>query len=183
MKNIRPFEDYHPEIHDTAWIDPSAVVIGNTHIGAGSSIWPNVTIRGDIDKIRIGENTNIQDNSLLHISHDSEYLPGGAPVIVGNNVTVGHMVTLHGCQVGDYCLIGMGSILLDNAQLESRVMVGAGSLVPPGKKLESGYLYLGNPAKKVRELRQTELDFFEYSAQHYRQLADRHRKTSFPGSL
>lgn len=178
MKNIRPFENYHPQIDDSAFIDPSAVVIGNTHIGAGSSIWPNVTIRGDIHKIRIGKNTNIQDNSLLHISHDSEFLPGGAPLIVGDHVTVGHMVTLHGCQIGNYCLIGMGSILLDNAQIEDQVMIGAGSLVSPGKKLESGYLYLGSPVKQIRKLKNKELEFLEYSAEHYRQLSIRHKETS-----
>ncbi|MGD2118179.1 MAG: gamma carbonic anhydrase family protein [Chromatiales bacterium] len=178
MKNIRPFENHHPQIADDAWIDPSAVVIGDTHIGSGSSVWPNVTIRGDIHKIRIGDNTNIQDNSLLHISHDSKFLPGGAPLIVGNFVTVGHLVTLHGCQIGDYCLIGMGSIILDNAVLDSNVMVGAGSLVPGGKKLESGFLYLGSPAKKVRELKDEELEFLEYSAEHYRQLAIRHRNST-----
>lgn len=180
MKNIRPFEDFYPQIDDTAWVDPSAVVIGNTHIGAGSNVWPNVTIRGDIHKIRIGENTNIQDNSLLHISHDSKYLPGGAPLIIGSNVTVGHMVTLHGCQIGDYCLIGMGSIVLDNAIIEDRVMIGAGSLVPPGKKLESGYLYVGSPVKQARSLKDTEIEFLEYSAENYRELALRHKETSFP---
>ena len=177
MKNIRPFETFYPEIADSAWIDPSAVIIGNTHIGESSSVWPNVSIRGDIHKIRIGENTNIQDNSILHISHDSEFLPGGAPLIVGNHVTVGHLVTLHGCQISDYCLIGMGSIVLDNAVLESHIMVGAGSLVPGGKKLESGYLYLGSPVKKVRKLKEPELEFLEYSAEHYRQLGIRHKKS------
>ena len=180
MKNIRPFEDFYPEIDDSAWIDPSAVVIGDTHIGAGSTIWPNVTIRGDINKIRIGENTNIQDNSLLHISHDSQYMPGGAPLIIGSHVTVGHMVTLHGCRIGDYCLVGMGSIVLDNAILGDRVMIGAGSLVPPAKKLESGYLYLGSPVKQARPLKDSELEFLEYSAEYYRQLAVRHKQTSFP---
>jgi carbonic anhydrase/acetyltransferase-like protein (isoleucine patch superfamily) len=175
MKNIRAFEDFTPQIDDRAWVDPTAVVIGNTHIGAGSNIWPNVTIRGDIHKIRIGENTNIQDNSLLHISHDSQYLPGGAPLIIGSNVTVGHQVTLHGCQIGDYCLIGMGSIVLDNARIQDRVMIGAGSLVPPGKVLDSGYLYVGSPVKQARELKPSELEFLEYSAEHYCELAQRHQ--------
>jgi carbonic anhydrase/acetyltransferase-like protein (isoleucine patch superfamily) len=175
MKNIRDFEDFCPEIDDTVWIDPTAVVIGDTHIGAGSNVWPNVTIRGDINKIRIGEKTNIQDNSLLHNSHDSKYMPGGAALIIGSYVTVGHQVTLHGCQIGDYCLIGMGSIVLDNAQVQDRVMIGAGSLVPPGKVLESGYLYVGSPVKQVRELKPGELEFLEYSAEHYCELARRHR--------
>lgn len=182
MQNIRPFEGIYPTIHDDAWIDPSAVVIGDTHIGAGSSIWPNVTVRGDIHHIRIGDNTNIQDNSLLHISHVSKFLPEGAPLTVGSHVTVGHMVTLHGCQIGDYCLVGMGSVVLDNAVLEPRVMLGAGSLVAPGKRLESGYLYLGNPARQVRELKPQELEFLDYSAEHYRQLAARHRASSITDS-
>ena len=177
MKNIRLFETFYPEIADSAWIDPSAVIIGNTHIGEGSSVWPNVTIRGDIHKIRIGDNTNIQDNSILHISHDSQFLPGGAPLIVGNHVTVGHLVTLHGCQISDYCLIGMGSIVLDNAVLDSHIMIGAGSLVPGGKQLESGYLYIGSPVKKVRKLKEQELEFLEYSAEHYRALGIRHKNS------
>jgi len=180
MKNIRPFEDFFPQIDDSAWVDPSAVVIGNSRIGAGSSIWPNVTIRGDINKIRIGENTNVQDNSLLHISHDSPFLPGGAPLLVGNNVTVGHLVTLHGCQIEDFCLIGMGSIVLDNAQLESHVMIGAGSLVPGNKRLESGFLYMGSPVKQVRELKDEEMQYLQYSADYYQELAQRHKNTSFP---
>lgn len=175
MKNIRTFDDFTPQIHASAWIDPSAVIIGDTHIGAHSNVWPNVTIRGDIHKIRIGEHTNIQDNSLLHISHDSQYLPGGAPLIIGNYVTVGHQVTLHGCRIADFCLIGMGSIVLDNAQVAERVMIGAGSLVPPGKQLESGYLYVGSPVKQIRELKPSELEFLEYSAAHYCELAQRHR--------
>lgn len=179
MKNIRPFEGFQPEIDDTAWVDPSAVVIGNTHIGPGSSIWPNVTIRGDIHKIRIGENTNIQDNSLLHISHDSKFMPGGAPLLIGDNVTVGHSVTLHGCRIGNLCLIGMGSIVLDNARVEDNVMIGAGSLVAGGKQLQSGFLYVGRPAKQIRPLNESEMEFLSYSAENYRKLAYQHRDTSF----
>ena len=178
MKNIRSFEEFTPEIDDTAWVDESAVVIGNTHIGACSSVWPNVTIRGDIHKIRIGEKTNIQDNSMLHLSHDSEFMPGGAPCLIGNSVTVGHSVILHGCQVGNFCLVGMGSVVLDNAVLEDYVMIGAGSLVPGGKRLESGYLYVGSPVKQVRELNSKERAFLQYSADKYCELAHRHRDTS-----
>jgi carbonic anhydrase/acetyltransferase-like protein (isoleucine patch superfamily) len=178
MTNIRHFDNYYPEIDPTVWIDPSAVVIGNTKIGARSSVWPNVTIRGDIHKIRIGEETNIQDNSILHISHDSEFMPGGAPLIIGSHVTVGHLVTLHGCQIADYCLVGMGSIILDNAFVEEQVMIGAGSLVPGGKQLESGFLYVGSPVKKIRKLTDKEKDFLVYSAENYHKLAEKHRTSA-----
>lgn len=178
MSNIRIFDGKQPRIDPGAWIDEAAVVIGDVEIGSGSSIWPHSLVRGDIQAIRIGSGTNIQDGSILHVTHDSPYSPGGQPLLIGNGITVGHRVILHACQVGDHCLIGMGSIVLDGAVLESKVMLGAGSLVPGGKRLEGGYLWLGSPVRRVRELNERELAYLEYSAQHYQQLAERHRRSS-----
>ncbi len=175
MTNIRSFENHTPQIAEDAWIDPSAVVIGDVVIGSNSSVWPLVVVRGDIHRIRIGERTNIQDGSVLHVTHDSRFVPGGHGVTVGNDVTVGHKVTLHGCEIGDYCLIGMGSIVLDGAVVRSHVMLGAGSLVPGGKELESGYLYMGAPVRQVRPLTPKEREFLEYSAGNYMRLGQRHR--------
>ena len=132
-------------------------------------------IRGDIQAIRIGRDTNIQDGSVLHVTHDSPYSQGGKPLIVGDGVTVGHKVILHACTVGDHCLVGMGSIVLDGAVLEPQVMLGAASLVSSGKRLEGGYLWLGAPARRIRRLNERELAYLEYSAQHYVRLARRHK--------
>lgn len=175
MSNIRKFEQHFPKIDDSAWVDESAVVIGDVVIGKNSSVWPGVVIRGDIHSIRIGDNSNIQDGSILHISHDSEFLPGGASLNIGNGITVGHKVILHGCTIEDNSLIGMGAIVMDNSIIQSNVVVAAGSVVPGGKTLESGYLYVGSPARRVRQLTDQEMAFFEYSADHYRNLAIKHR--------
>ena len=176
-RNVRPFDGIHPEIDPSAWIDETALVVGEVRIGADSSIWPKVVIRGDIQKIVIGERSNIQDGSVLHVSHDSEFLPGGAPLLVGDDVTVGHNVILHGCELHDHCLVGMGSIVMDRTVVESHVVLGAGSVGPGGKVLESGYLYVGSPARRARELTEQELEYFGYSAQHYVRLARRHQKS------
>lgn len=174
MTNIRSFEGMTPRIAEDVWVDGTAVVIGDVEIGSGSSIWPGVVVRGDIHRIRIGERTSIQDGSVLHVTHDSRFVPGGHPTLVGDAVTVGHKVILHGCDVGNRCLIGMGSIILDGAAVRSRVMLGAGSLVPGGKVLESGYLWMGSPVKRIRELTEKELEFLEYSARNYHKLGQRH---------
>lgn len=151
---------------------PSAEVIGEIRIGAQSSVWCKAVIRGDVNHIHIGRGTNIQDLSMLHVSHKSAADPLGAPLIIGDYVTVGHSVILHGCEIGDECLIGMGSLVMDKVVIEPRVLVGAGSLVPEGKRLQSGYLYLGRPAKPVRPLTDAELAHFRYSAEHYIRLAE-----------
>ncbi len=174
MKNIRSFEDYIPQLADSVFVDESAVVTGNVSIGEDSSIWPCCSVRGDIHSISIGARSNIQDGSILHVTHDSEYAPGGNKLTVGDDVTVGHNVVLHACTVEDLCLIGMGSIVLDGAVVQSGAMVGAGSLVPPNKVLEGGYMWLGSPVKKIRELTDKEKAFLEYSARHYVKLKDRH---------
>jgi carbonic anhydrase/acetyltransferase-like protein (isoleucine patch superfamily) len=176
MSHLRTFEDHSPVIDAEAWLDPLCLVIGDVHIGALSSVWPGAVIRGDIHRIRIGRETNIQDGSVLHISHDGPFMPGGSPLTVGDRVTVGHKAVLHGCEVHDDCLIGMGAIVMDKAVVESDVMVGAGSLVPPGKTLTSGYLYTGSPARQARPLSEREKEYFAYSAAYYSKLARRHRR-------
>ena len=175
--SIRYFEGHAPSIHTSAFVDEQAMVCGQVTIGADSSIWPMTVVRGDINTIVIGERTNIQDGSILHVTHDSEYAPGGAPLVVGNDVTVGHRVVLHACTVEDLCLVGMGAVVLDGAVIRSGAMIAAGALVSPNKELEGGYLYVGAPARRARELTEQEKRFLKYSAQHYARLKDRHRQT------
>ncbi|MCG7898175.1 MAG: gamma carbonic anhydrase family protein [Candidatus Thiodiazotropha weberae] len=174
MTNIRPFESHQPQIADDAWIDETAVVIGNVNIASQASIWPMSVVRGDVHKIEIGARTNIQDGSIMHVSHDSYYLPGGRTLVIGEGVTVGHRVLLHGCEIADDCFIGMGSTILDGAVLQRGVMLGAGSLVPQGRTLEGGYLWLGRPARRVRVLTEKEREVIAYTAEHYVTLAQRH---------
>jgi carbonic anhydrase/acetyltransferase-like protein (isoleucine patch superfamily) len=152
-------------------VHPRATVIGEVSLGTDASVWPGAVIRGDVNSIVIGDASNIQDGSVLHVSHKTPASPAGGPLVIGARVTVGHTVILHACTIGDECLIGMGSIILDRAVIQKQVLLGAGSLVPEGKVLESGYLYLGRPAKRVRELTAEEIAYFNYSAQHYVQLA------------
>lgn len=173
---IRPFENIYPTLAAGAYIDESAVIIGDVTIGADTSIWPLVAIRGDVQRIHIGARTNIQDSSTLHVTQDNRFNPGGYGLQIGNNVTIGHGVILHGCAVEDYALIGMGTIILDGAIVKERAMVAAGSLVSPGKVLEGRYLWLGRPAKQVRLLTDEELAYLEYSAEHYVRLKNKYEK-------
>lgn len=174
--NIAPYQGIAPQIAASATIHPSAQIIGDVTIGERASVWCNTVVRGDVNFIRIGSETNIQDLCTLHVSHRRPENPGGAPLIIGDRVTVGHNVILHGCEIGDECLIGMGAIVMDQAVLQPRVLLGAGSLVPEGKVLASGHLYLGRPAKLVRALTEEELAHFAYSAAHYVRLAANYRK-------
>jgi len=164
---IRKFAGKSPNIDDSAYIDETALVIGDVTIGADSSIWPMTVARGDVHSIIIGRCTNIQDASILHVTHDGKFSPGGFPLSIGDNVTVGHRVTLHACTVGNNCLIGMSATVMDGAELGDGLIIGAGALVPTGMKLEGGYLYIGTPVRRVRELSEKECDFLEYSARHY----------------
>ena len=174
IMTIRSFQNHSPGIAASAYVDDSALVIGRVSLGAHSSVWPMAVLRGDINAITVGERTNIQDGAVLHVTHDSEYSPGGAALTVGNDVTVGHSVVLHACTLKDCCLIGMGSIILDNAVIHSHAMVGAGSLVANGKEVEGGYLWLGQPARKVRALTEKELAYLSYSADHYVKISQIH---------
>jgi carbonic anhydrase/acetyltransferase-like protein (isoleucine patch superfamily) len=170
--NIRTYRNFAPVLGARVFVDPTAVVIGRVTIGDDASIWPTAVVRGDVHAIEIGARTSIQDGSVVHVTHDGPYAPGGRSTIVGADVTVGHRVTLHACTIGNRCLVGMGSVVLDNVVTEDLVMIGAGSVVPPGKRLETRSLYVGSPARKVRDLTQTEIDFFTYSAAHYVKLKD-----------
>ena len=172
---IRTFEGITPVIAASSFIDETAVVIGNVSIGEDSSVWPMAVIRGDVNSITIGNRTSIQDGSILHVNHDADYNPGGDPISIGSNVTVGHKVMLHGCTIKDRCLIGMSSIILDKVVVESNTIIGAGSLVSPGKTLESGYLYVGSPARQVRKLTDGELAYLDYAADYYADLKLKHR--------
>lgn len=165
--NIAPYLGVAPQIGTGVYLHPTASVAGDVVIGDHASVWPGVVIRGDVNHVRIGSGTNVQDLSVLHVSHKSSWDPGGSPLIVGANVTIGHRVILHGCTIEDESLIGMGSIVMDKVVVQKHVLLGAGSLVPEGKVLESGYLYYGSPAKKVRPLSEAEIAHFMYSARHY----------------
>ena len=173
---LRPYKGILPELGARVYVDDSAAVIGDVHIGADSSIWPMCSVRGDVNFIRIGARTNIQDNSVIHVTHRYPELPEGMAAIIGDDVTVGHQCVLHACTIGNRCLIGMGSIILDGAVLHDGVLLGAGSLVTEGKELEGGYLWLGRPAKRARALTERELAWFEYSAQHYVKLKNDYLK-------
>jgi carbonic anhydrase/acetyltransferase-like protein (isoleucine patch superfamily) len=170
VNNIRPFKNIMPEIASSCYVDAAACVIGDVVIGDNTSVWPMVVIRGDVNSIRIGARTNIQDGSVLHVTHKGPLSPEGNALSIGSDVTIGHGAVIHACTIEDECLIGMGSVLLDGAVIEKGAMVGAGSVVSPGKVLAGGYLYLGSPARQVRELNQKEKDFLQYSATHYVQL-------------
>jgi carbonic anhydrase/acetyltransferase-like protein (isoleucine patch superfamily) len=165
--NITSYQGIAPQLGTGVYIHPGAHVIGDVVLGNDVSVWPGAVIRGDVNLIRIGAGSNIQDASVLHVSHKSSWDPDGSPLIIGSNVTVGHKVILHGCTIADECLIGMGAIVMDKVVIESHVLLGAGSLVPEGRVLERGHLYLGSPARKVRPLNERELAHFLYSAQHY----------------
>ena len=168
---IAPHHGVTPSLAAGAWVHPRATVIGEVALGQDASVWPGAVIRGDVNSISIGAASNIQDGSVLHVSHKTPANPAGGPLVIGAHVTVGHTVILHACTIEDECLIGMGSIILDRAVIRKHVLLGAGSLVPEGKVLESGYLYLGRPAKLVRALTEEEIAYFSYSAQHYVALA------------
>lgn len=174
-QNIRPYLDTHPQIDDSCYIDPMGVVIGDVVLGENVSVWPFAVIRGDVNSIRIGNNSNVQDHAMLHVSHKNADKPDGSPLIIGEDVTIGHHVTLHGCTIGNRVLVGINTIILDDVIVEDDVMIGAGSLVPPRKRLENGYLYVGSPVQKVRPLTEKEKAFLPYSAQNYVKVSGNYR--------
>lgn len=175
---VRSYLEFHPTIGDRTYIDSSAVVIGNVALGVDSSVWPQTVIRGDVHTIRIGDRTNIQDGSVLHVTSPESFGPDGFALEIGSDVTVGHRAILHGCTIKDRVLIGMGAIVMDGAVIEPDIILGGGSVVSPGKTLTSGGLYVGSPAQRVRDLRQEEIDFLLYSARHYAKLKDLHLNSS-----
>ncbi len=172
--SVRKFNDKQPIIGKSVYIDDSAVVIGDVTLGDNVSIWPATVVRGDVESITIGDGTNVQDGCVLHVTHAGRFTTQGYPLTIGKGVTIGHKAVVHACTVGDYCLIGIGAIILDDAVLEDYVMLGAGALVPSGKRLVSGYLYVGSPARQVRPLKESEKEFLEYSAEQYIHLKNEH---------
>ncbi|MES2263082.1 MAG: gamma carbonic anhydrase family protein [Pseudomonadota bacterium] len=164
---LSPYLDTFPQLAEGVYVQDTAQIIGDVRIGRDSSVWLNTVLRGDVNRIVVGECSNVQDFCMGHVSHKNAAKPDGSPLTIGNYVTVGHSAILHGCTIGDECLIGMGAIVMDDAIVEKQVMVGAGSLVPPGKVLKSGYLYVGRPAMPVRPLTGEEIAYLKYSAEHY----------------
>ena len=173
--HLRSFQGIEPTLGARVYVDPAACVIGRVTLGDDTSVWPMAVIRGDVNTIRVGARTSIQDGSVLHVSHDGPYSPGGGPLVIGDDVTIGHKATVHACTVGNRCLLGMGSILLDAVVVEDDVLVGAGSLVPPGKRLPARTLWLGNPARRVRALSDREVEHLAYLARHYVKIKDQYR--------
>jgi len=165
--NIRPYHGIVPKLGKNVYVDSAAAVVGDVELGDDASLWPFVAARGDVNYIRIGARTNIQDNCVLHVTHDGPYTPGGAPLIIGADVTVGHGAILHACTIEDACLIGMHATVLDKVHVHRHAMIGAGAVVSPGKIVGEGELWLGNPARCVRKLTDEQIEQLYYSAQHY----------------
>ena len=167
-----------PTLGIRVYLHPSCQVIGDVRIGDDSSVWCNTVLRGDVNRIVIGRGSNVQDLTMGHVSHRTADKPDGSPLIIGDYVTIGHSVILHGCRIGNDCLIGMGSIIMDDVTVPDHVMIGAGSLISPGKTLESGMLYMGHPAKAVRALTGEEIKYLRYSAEHYMRVKDNYLRGS-----
>lgn len=172
--HLRSFDGKQPETGLRVLIDPSAVVIGDVSLGDDVSVWPQVAIRGDMHRIRVGARTSVQDGCVLHITHAGPFNPEGWPLTIGCDVTIGHNATLHGCTIGDRVLVGMGAIIMDGATVENDVVIAAGALITPGKQLRSGYLFAGSPAREVRPLSEQEMSYFTYSANNYVKLKDQY---------
>jgi len=164
--NTFKFNGKSPEVGENVFTAPGSIIVGDVNIGANSSVWYNTVIRGDVNYIRIGKNTNVQDLSMLHVTNQTH------PLVIGENVTIGHSVTLHGCTVEDLCLIGMGAVILDGAKIEKGSIVGAGALIPPNFVVPSGSLAVGVPAKIVRTLKESEVEELYRSAERYKEYAE-----------
>ena len=179
----RPYNGILPTLGERAYIDPAASVIGDVVLGDDVSVWPFTVIRGDVNFIRIGDRSNIQDGTVIHVSHDGPHAKlGGFATRIGADVTIGHKAIIHACTIEDAVLIGMGAIVLDGAVVKKHGFVGAGALIAPGKVVGEGELWLGNPAKKVRMLSDAEIEALYYSAGHYVRLKDRYLADVAPGA-
>lgn len=176
--SVRPYRGWMPRLGARVWIDPGATLIGRVEIGDDASVWPGVVIRGDVNFIRIGARTSIQDNSVLHVASDRLAGEGGIPLLIGDDCTVGHGVILHACAVGNRCLIGMGAVVMDGAVVADEAIVGAGALVPAGRKLPPRTLWVGSPARLARELTGREIAELAESAAHYVALKDDYLKAA-----
>ncbi|MEX1994089.1 MAG: gamma carbonic anhydrase family protein [Steroidobacteraceae bacterium] len=169
---LRPYREWQPALGARVFIDSAAIVIGRVSIGDDSSIWPGAVLRGDVNFIRVGARTSIQDGSILHVASDRLAGEGGIPLLIGDDCTVGHRVILHACTIGNRCLVGMGAIVMDGAALGDEVILGAGSLVPAGKQLPPRTLWVGSPARQLRALTDQEIAYLAESAAHYVTLKD-----------
>ncbi len=171
---IRTYQNTRPQLAETAWVDDTALVLGDVTLAADVSVWPMAVLRGDVNRIEVGPRTNIQDGSVVHVAHDGPYAPGGFPTMIGADVSVGHRAIVHACIVGDRVLVGMGATIMDGAVVEDDIILAAHALVPPGKRLKAGHLYVGAPAKQQRPLSDSEREFLVYSAEHYVKVRRRH---------
>lgn len=176
--SIRDWQGRCPTLGARVYVDPASVVLGDVVLGDDCSVWPMAVIRGDMHRIRIGARTSVQDGSVLHITHASDFNPDGFPLTIGDDVTIGHKAILHGCTLGNRILVGMGAIVMDGAVVEDEVIIAAGAVVTPGKHLESGFVYAGNPARALRPLKERERDFFPYTAGNYVKLKDQYLAAS-----
>ncbi|WP_346838308.1 gamma carbonic anhydrase family protein [Microbulbifer sp. SAOS-129_SWC] len=187
MSPLRPHnhggEQKSPQLGEAVYIDPQCTVIGDVELGDDCSVWPMAVVRGDMHRIRIGARTSVQDGAVLHITHAGPFNEAGWPLTIGADVTIGHKACLHGCTVGSRVLVGIGAIVLDGAVIEDEVVLAAGALVPPGRKLESGYLYVGAPCKQARPLTDKEREFFRYSAANYVKLKDEYLQQTCPDAF
>ena len=172
MNNLRSFKGIVPRLGARVYVDPAATLIGDVALGDDASIWPGAVARGDVHYIRIGERSNVQDGAVIHVTHDGPYSPGGFPTIIGNDVTIGHGAVVHACTIEDCCLIGMHATVLDGATVKKYGFVGAGAVVSPGKVVGERELWLGNPARLVRLLTDSQIEQLHYSAQNYVRLKD-----------
>jgi carbonic anhydrase/acetyltransferase-like protein (isoleucine patch superfamily) len=171
-RNIYRFMQERPRLGERVFVDPRASVTGDVTLGDDVSIWPMAVLRGDVNRISVGARSNIQDGSILHVTHESAALPEGRPLRVGADVTVGHGAILHACTIGDRCLIGMGAIVMDGVLVEADSLIAGGAVVAPGTVVPSGTLWRGNPARCARELTAEEIAYHAYSASHYVRLKD-----------
>ena len=169
---LSTYKGVMPTLADGCFVADSARLVGDLHLGKDSSVWHMVAARGDVNRIRIGERSNVQDGTVLHVTRRSASNPDGYPLIIGDDVTIGHKCMLHGCTLGNRILVGMGAIIMDGAVVQDDVFIGAGTLVPPNKVLDSGYLYVGNPMVKKRPLKESERAFLAKSAENYVMLKD-----------
>ena len=172
MNPLRSFKGVLPTLGERVYVDPAATVIGAVQLGDDASIWPGAVLRGDVHHIRVGARSNVQDGSIVHVTHDGPYSPGGLPTLIGADVTIGHAAVIHACTIEDCCLIGMHASVLDGAVVRKYGFVGAGSVIPPGKVVGERELWLGNPARFVRLLSDRQIEQLHYSAAHYVRLKD-----------
>jgi carbonic anhydrase/acetyltransferase-like protein (isoleucine patch superfamily) len=171
MNNLRSYKGMQPRLGARVYVDPAASVIGDVVLGDDVSLWPGAVLRGDVQSIRVGARSNIQDGSIVHVTDAGPYGPG-LPCLIGEGVTIGHAAVVHACTLGDYCLIGMHATVLDGAVVQAHGFVGAGAVVPPGKVVGERELWLGNPARRVRVLTDAQVEQLHYSADHYVALKD-----------